>query len=369
MVRRIASANEMFDILSNMDSGKFASFCHLNYAPIDSPKKGKNIDFDTIGKKFNINDLKGIITITRYYDLNWSNQQSIAQKYASFRQSANEIRRKFGLEDAQKRKSPFQTVKHGLGIVLGNTPNIKDRTYFSQNTFNCKRDISYYGVNSVGRIICEFLPQHLKEYLKDRKRDIDGYNKLCKITQDEKVLGDYINQIMNLKMEYTRFMCDRIIYIIGADREGKFIFANNNLTSEINGLKIDKNQLLGIVQQKYKLDLNKINENTMKRQIVRLTEQDLHKVINESVRRIIKERILGQGESFTPYTEKDREENFSSFHGGDKRTPEERNPSYAKALRDAEERRRQKKTSMEEEINEIGDTNRGQYMLGATAAR
>ena len=48
-------------------------------------------------------------------------------------------------------------------------------------------------------------------------------------------------------------------------------------------------------------------------------------------------------DEITPYTEKDREENFRPFFGYDPRTAEERNPSYAKALRDAEERMRQRK--------------------------
>ena len=46
---------------------------------------------------------------------------------------------------------------------------------------------------------------------------------------------------------------------------------------------------------------------------------------------------------FTPYSEEDRKRNFSPFFGGDNRSPEERNPSYAKAKRDAEERMRKRK--------------------------
>jgi len=47
-------------------------------------------------------------------------------------------------------------------------------------------------------------------------------------------------------------------------------------------------------------------------------------------------------DKFTPYSEADRKRNFSPFLGGDNRTPEERNPSYAKAKRDAEERMRKR---------------------------
>ena len=46
--------------------------------------------------------------------------------------------------------------------------------------------------------------------------------------------------------------------------------------------------------------------------------------------------------NFTPYTEEEKKKNFEYLLTGCGRTPEERNPSYAKALKDAEERRRKK---------------------------
>ena len=70
--------------------------------------------------------------------------------------------------------------------------------------------------------------------------------------------------------------------------------------------------------------------------------------INEArLRSIIRETLNGIMETmvnkFTPYSEEDRKRNFSPFFGGDNRSPEERNPSYAKAKRDAEERMRKRK--------------------------
>ena len=67
----------------------------------------------------------------------------------------------------------------------------------------------------------------------------------------------------------------------------------------------------------------------------------------ERLRSIIRETLTGIMETmvnkFTPYSEEDRKRNFSPFFGGDNRSPEERNPSYAKAKIDAEERMRKRK--------------------------
>lgn len=71
----------------------------------------------------------------------------------------------------------------------------------------------------------------------------------------------------------------------------------------------------------------------------------------ESLRHIVREALNGIMETvvdkFTPYSAEDRKRNFSPFFGGDPRTPEERNPSYTKAKRDAEERMRKRRMEKE----------------------
>lgn len=47
-------------------------------------------------------------------------------------------------------------------------------------------------------------------------------------------------------------------------------------------------------------------------------------------------------DKFTPYTPEECKQNFSPFFGGDKRSAFERNPSYEKALKAAQEKKRQK---------------------------
>ena len=73
---------------------------------------------------------------------------------------------------------------------------------------------------------------------------------------------------------------------------------------------------------------------------IKLKESRLKQIIREEYKKIVDERVV---DKFTPYTPGDRKQNFSPFFGGDNRTPEERNPSYAQAKKDAQERMRQKK--------------------------
>ena len=72
---------------------------------------------------------------------------------------------------------------------------------------------------------------------------------------------------------------------------------------------------------------------------VTINEERLRSIIRETLNCIMETMV----NKFTPYSEEDRKRNFSPFFGGDNRSPEERNPSYAKAKRDAEERMRKRK--------------------------
>ena len=61
--------------------------------------------------------------------------------------------------------------------------------------------------------------------------------------------------------------------------------------------------------------------------------------INEIIQRVIDETVVSQ---FTPYTEDEKERNFKALRGEFNRSLEDRNPSYMKAVRAAQERMRNK---------------------------
>lgn len=62
--------------------------------------------------------------------------------------------------------------------------------------------------------------------------------------------------------------------------------------------------------------------------------------INEIIQSVIDETVVSQ---FTPYTEDEKERNFKALRGEFNRSLEDRNPSYMKAVRAAQERMRNKK--------------------------
>ena len=61
--------------------------------------------------------------------------------------------------------------------------------------------------------------------------------------------------------------------------------------------------------------------------------------INEIIKRVIDEAVVSQ---FTPYTEDEKERNFKALRGEFNRSLEDRNPSYMKAVRAAQENKNKK---------------------------
>ena len=61
--------------------------------------------------------------------------------------------------------------------------------------------------------------------------------------------------------------------------------------------------------------------------------------INKIIKRVIDEAVVNQ---FTPYTEDEKERNFKALRGEFNRSLEDRNPSYMKAVRAAQERMKNK---------------------------
>ena len=61
--------------------------------------------------------------------------------------------------------------------------------------------------------------------------------------------------------------------------------------------------------------------------------------LNEIIQSVIDETVVSQ---FNPYTEDEKERNFKALRGEFNRSLEDRNPAYAKALRAAQERMRNK---------------------------
>lgn len=97
---------------------------------------------------------------------------------------------------------------------------------------------------------------------------------------------------------------------------------------------------------------NNIHNSMNKKDTKILNESSLREIVRNKIATILKEKILGQGESFTPYTPEEKARNFEYLKTGFGRSAEERNPAYAAALKAAQERKARKAAGLEEDYSQ-----------------
>lgn len=90
---------------------------------------------------------------------------------------------------------------------------------------------------------------------------------------------------------------------------------------------------------------------------IQIRESELKGLIRECVLKAMNETILGPGEKFKPFTQAEKKRNFAPYDPEQQDqlpSMEKRNPSYAKALKAAQERMAAKKKDSLEEKNNSG---------------
>lgn len=303
MARKIVDSSALFDTLDNVGgNGEFVTICYMMGVTIgdDFMEKRKNPltnrmknfpNFERISSELNTVGLSGFIMLAKY-QLHWSSKTNMDKLYGKYKDSANQIRQNFGIEPIKNSDNvSHQTINYGGGVVVGNTPNTMGRTYSMQNGATAKKKYTYYGVDGNGNIIREFAKEEVSKYLKYSNKGVDGLTQLKKLNATQEVLDDYTEQIKALNFTYKKFEADHILYAVGtSDDNEKFFFINDHLIDNVGGVNVNTTQLRDIARAKCKEDYNIVAENMNRnKNKISLTESQLHRVIRESVNRVLSE--------------------------------------------------------------------------------
>ena len=294
-MRRVASSDEFFDILDRIGNGKFVTIGYVTGANLDIPTiKRKNPltnrmkgypDYSVFGSE---EEIGALVKITSY-NIPYLNRQTVGKKYGEYKQSANDIRAQFGLEPIASKESYKQGNSwspNGPELYNGQNTELQSHSYNPQNVYNVKPRGIVYAVNKEGHIIQELKPEQVKPYLK-KKREIDGVAALRKMGVEEERIKEYIEQINALKFRYINFESNSILWIAATINGEKIIYINDNLARSVDDINIRPEDFREIARERYQIDLANLQEMTKKtvnKNIVKLTESDLHNLVNEAVR-------------------------------------------------------------------------------------
>ena len=299
-MRRVASSSEFFDILDKIGNGKFVTIGYVTGANLDVPtvsrrnpatnRMKKYPDYTVFGGE---EEIGALVKITSY-NMRYLNRTTVGQKYGKFKASANDIRTNFGIDpiaDKVGYKQGTNWSPNGPEIYNGQNADLQSHSYNPQNIFGVKPKGVVYAINKEGHIIKELSPEQVRPYLK-AKREIDGVAALRKMGAEEERIQDYINQINNLKFKYINFESNSILWIAATINGEKIVYINDNLYRAVDGIDINPQDFRTIARERYQIDLNDLQEmtkKTMGKNILRLTETDLHRMVIESAKRVLKE--------------------------------------------------------------------------------
>lgn len=272
MARRIASANEFFDILSSMKGGCFATIGYVTGANLNIPQvKKKNPetgrmkgydDYETFGKALgHTGEVGGVIKLTSY-TLNWSTPKNIGNAYKKYKADVNDIRNEYGLEPMQDRESYKSTQEYGdngISTYSGNNDELKLHSYTAQNVHNARTNGVYYLISTDGKVMREVDKSELLSYFK-KKSEISGVSALRKMGVSEERIKEYIDKINALGMNYKNFEASSILYMVATVNGEKIVYINENLTQSVRGINIIPAEFTKIAKERYNIDFRTIQE-------------------------------------------------------------------------------------------------------------
>jgi hypothetical protein len=329
--RKIETPEKFFDILDSIKRGSYITIGYVTGANLAMPKV-KRInpasnrmksydDYSAFG-----NEEIGALVKISAWNFRYQNREDFNQTYTAFKQNANVVRGKYGLdpiadkENGYKEKNNFG--KGGVDTYNGKNNNLQGHSYIGQNGFGIKPKSITYAVDTNGHIIKALTPEEIKPFIGEA-RPIDGVAALRKMGADEEKIKQYIQDIKALKFSYKNFESDSILWIATTIKGmGPIVYINNNLKRIINDININPQDFINIARERYQVELQDVQNKAqqeiteskrMNKKLVKLTEMDLHRIVEETTKQILKEAINGGWEVDTSEAQEAYEMAVNSF--------------------------------------------------------
>lgn len=304
--RRIASVDEMFDLLASMADGKFATMCYVNAVPVYKTKA--KVDLDKFGQDLDQNapqdgtqdpvydrlrqyhdddkmkklNLGGVVSVTRY-NLNWSSEEAHNKNLARYMSKKDEIDKKWGIyKDPEDRRAGGFDAVNTFGTSLGTTDNTRNRAYIHQNTAKARIKSDIYAVDEQGNIIGIVNPQMIAA-IKSPKSPDAAVKALQALQKTDDEIKQYQKEIADLNFRHQKFLVDKILYIVATIGEDKFVYINDYLAKNIDTkskMEINTQQFIDLANKMFREDETMTESQCQRFNIIK---EDLMKHIKQSV--------------------------------------------------------------------------------------
>ena len=298
-MRTVKSPSDFFDLLDQVGNNKFVTIGYVTGANLDVPKvkrknpatnRMKSYDDYSVFKGEGENEIGALIKVTSY-NFRYLNRTTVNKKYGEYKNNVDAIRQEFGLEPTQRKES-YKTAnnwgKHGIENYSGQKEELQGHTYNPQNINGARKKSTIYAVDAEGNIIKALSNEAILPYLKSKNQEPSGTSALRKMNVEEEQIQQYIQKIKDLKFNYINFEADSVLYMAATVDGEKIVYINSSVKRIVNEININQSDFVAIAQERYRKDIAELQEAYRKAAGV-LSEKGVHKLIKESVRRVLKE--------------------------------------------------------------------------------
>ena len=325
-MRKIYDINEFIDIMSNIKDGCFATVCYLSSAKVKKTLRG--VDTDAFGADLDANRTEGddeyYNTLKQYQSgsikkfpyngvvkmskiqFHWQSEEKYGENYGKYANARDALIGKYGGEPV-RRDGTDSKQEYGNGSVsIGNTDNTQGRLYSHQNGATIQNiTTEYFLVDTNGQLKGGISKNAIQNIIA-KSGDADGVSALRKVNATDEQIASYLEELKQLKFKVLKLMYDSILFVVATVNNEKILFWNSKLAKQVGSgsyvVQIDPQSFMQKAKELYATSYEElresvrkynqlIKENQMmtKKQIIRLTEKDLHNIIKESVNNILSE--------------------------------------------------------------------------------
>jgi len=272
--RKVKTPEEVFEILNQLKENKWVCVGYVTEANLNLPKiqrknpatnrmKGYE-DYETFGGEIgHEGEIGALIKITSY-NYRYYGVENFDKQYGKFKNAANKIRPRYGLEPIKDKDNDYhQKINYGKGVKAygGENEDKKGNFYLPFNSVGANVKSVVYIVDTDGNIEENGLTEEqAKKYILVNKREIDGVSALRKMNVEEEKIQEYIKEIQALKFSYKQVIGNQILWIVGATKEQKIIYINDQLSKCINDININKEDFINKARERYAKEINNVPE-------------------------------------------------------------------------------------------------------------
>ena len=328
MARKIYDINEFIDIMSSIKDGCFATVCYLSSAKIkktlrgvDTNAFGNDLDsnrtdgdneyYDTL-KQYQSGDIKkfpynGVVKMSKI-QFHWQSEEKYGENYGKYADARDALITKYG-GTPNRKDSTDMKQDYGKGSVsVGNTDNTQGRLYSHQNGATIQnRSTEYFLVDTDGQLKGGISKNAIQNIVA-KSGDADGVSALKKVNATDEQIQSYLQELKQLKFKVLKLMYDSILFVVASVNGEKIFFWNSKLAQQVGSgsyvVQIDPQSFMAKAKEMYSNSYAELRESIkkynklikenkkMKKQVIRLTESDLYKIVKESVNNILTELEL-----------------------------------------------------------------------------